>query len=176
MHDALTRWLTLSVIAVVALGACGGDGSVPVPISTPTPSPEPETVVVDDPEPVATPEYCPPAVADGLQDVGGTPASPYFVKHPDSPNATTQTIMFLPCGRGSERGAERVWSRYMAEGAGLEAFRVVILYGEDFDLLDDTRRVLGIVPELLACYGGEPGSVHLAGVSNGGLIAFWTNP
>lgn len=178
---------------MVALAACDAEGSVPVPTptvladaafvssgesvaETPTPTqlttPIPETVVLDDPEPVATPVYCPPDAAVGLQDVGGTPTSPYFIVHPETGDATTQTIMFVPGGRGSRRGAERVWSRYMAEGMGLEAFRVVIPYAEDFDLLDDTRRVLGIVSELLTCFGGEPGGVHLAGVSNGGLIAF----
>ena len=184
MHDALMRWTAFSLITAAAfllLTACARSERLPIPTSDPNsipvsagttppaPTPSPEPVAID-PGPVPTPGFCLPA--DELQNVGGTPASPYFVVHPETGDATTQTIMFVPGGRGSRRGAERVWSNYMAEGVGLENFRLVIPYAEDFDLLDDTRRVLTIVPEVLACYGGEPGGVHLAGVSNGGLIAF----
>ena len=40
------------------------------------------------------------------------------------------------------------------------------------NFIDEAPRTLAIVNEVLACYGGDPTEVHLAGTSNGGLAAF----
>lgn len=178
------RLLTLGLAAVLALAACGDADLLPTatpnvvePVSqeavaSPAPSPTSEPVAVEESAGAIRPEYCAEPELGVLNEVGTTPASPYLVSHPTQGDASTPTVVFVPGGRGSRRSADGVWTRYLAEGTDLEAFRLVIPYSEDIDLFDDARRVLAIVDEVLACYGGDEGAVHIAGVSNGGLIAF----
>lgn len=119
------------------------------------------------------PEYC-PAAAAGLQDVVGTPASPYFVHHPTAEGAQT-TVVFLPGADGSRMiSAQFIWSRWLANGVGVDRVRVVVPYTADGDLLDEGDRVVAVAQEVVACFGGDPGRVHLGGTSNGGLAAFST--
>ncbi len=118
------------------------------------------------------PTFCPPAEHDTLQDIVTTPASPYFVQHPDFEVPSTPTVIFLPGGVGSKTTAVRVWANLLSEGDGAEMFRLVVPYFEDADLVDDTSRVFRIYDEVLACYGGDGSQVHIAGTSNGGLAAF----
>jgi predicted esterase len=81
--------------------------------------------------------------------------------------------MFIPGGStGSKRAAGRVWDNYLSAGQGVDGFRLVIPYAEDFDLIDDTDRLVDIVTEVLTCHGGDPASFHIAGYSHGGQIAF----
>jgi pimeloyl-ACP methyl ester carboxylesterase len=108
----------------------------------------------------------------GLVDVISTPAGPYLVAHPASPDASTPTVIFLPGGGGSYGAAQRVWETFFSGGVGFEAYRVVIPYSVDGELMSEAMRTFGILDEALACYGGDPMRVHLAGASNGGLAAF----
>ena len=81
--------------------------------------------------------------------------------------------MFIPGGgSGSRRAAQRVWENYLSQGVGVDDFRIVIPYAEDFDLYDDIERVLAIVGEVLQCHGGDPSKFHVAGYSRGGQVAF----
>ncbi len=144
----------------------------PVPtrvvITTPTAQVgEPEMFLVD-----GHPDYCEPAGTDQLQEVRKTPGSPYFVRHPAIASTAVPTVIFLPGGRGSQRGAERVWANYLSQGEGVDGFRLVMPYAIDFELVDDVRRLYFIPAEIIACFGGDPEKVHIAGRSNGGHIAF----
>jgi predicted esterase len=119
------------------------------------------------------PAYCPPAAA-GLQDVVGTPAAPYLVHHPGASGAEA-TVVFLPGADGSRMiSTQFIWPRWLANGSGVDRVRVVVPYTNDGDLLDEGQRVAAVAAEVVACFGGDPGRVHLAGTSNGGLAAFGT--
>ena len=119
-----------------------------------------------------TPSVCIPAEPNTLQEITTTQSSPYFVHHPTSDKPMVPTVVFLPGGTGSRRSAERAWNNYLANGRGVDAFRVVVPYALDMDLIDDTPRVFGILNEVLTCYGGDAAKVHIGGVSNGGRAAF----
>ena len=124
---------------------------------------------------VAPPEkaaFCPAASTGTLQNISDTPASPYFVHHPSSGPAEAPTVIFIPGGTGSRRSALRSWENYLSDGKGVESFRIIIPYSVDLDFLEEFPRTFKILDEVLACYGGDPGKVHVAGVSNGGLAAF----
>ena len=81
--------------------------------------------------------------------------------------------MFLPGGRGTERGARRVLARYLSEGQDVDRFRLVVPYAEeDMELLAEMQRMPTIRSEVLECFGGDAAKVHIAGTSNGGNGAF----
>lgn len=177
---ALLRTVALLAIAL-AISCSQADTPTPLP-NTPTPSPTavpsptpipviptPQRVAFD---PAATPEYCPPAELDEVQDYSKTPASPYFVHHPTITTADTPMIVFLPTGQGRRRHAERVWDRFFADADDVDNYLVVLPYDEDFEFIDDVDRTLRIMDEVFACYGGDWQTVHLAGASTGGLAAF----
>ena len=86
------------------------------PASTPTPAP-PWT-------PAGAPEYCVAPEKGQPQDIVGTPAAPYFVRHPTEDNPNTPTIVFLGGGSGYRRSAQRIWANYLSGGTGVDAFRV----------------------------------------------------
>jgi predicted esterase len=118
------------------------------------------------------PAYRVPAEKGKLQEIENTPASPYFVQHPAFDSPTSPTVVFLTGGSGSRRSAQRAWSNYLSAGAGVDEFRLVLPYSVDFEYIDEAIRTFRILDEVLACYGGDAGKVHLGGVSNGGLAAF----
>jgi predicted esterase len=118
------------------------------------------------------PAYCPVAQAGALQDIAGTPAGPYFVHHPAAGDQRTATVVFLPGGNGLRRNAQRVWDTFLDGASDASGFRIVVPYWTDIEMPEDFRRTLRILDEVLACYGGDPGRVHLAGSSNGGHAAF----
>lgn len=124
------------------------------------------------PSPAPKPDYCATAQPDALQDVTGTPASPYYVHQPASQSARVPTVVFLPGRSGVRRSAQRVWDTFLAGGKDVDAFRIVVPYWPDIEMLEDFHRTLAIVDEVLACYGGDERQVHLAGFSNGGHAAF----
>lgn len=72
----------------------------------------------------------------------------------------------------SRRSARRAWENYLSDGRGVESFRIIIPYSIALDFLEEFPRTFKILDEVLACYGGDPEKVHIAGVSNGGLAAF----
>ncbi|MBI4202102.1 MAG: hypothetical protein HY532_03165 [Chloroflexi bacterium] len=134
---------------------------------TPTPTPLPWT-------PSGAPEYCVAPERGEPQEILGTPAGPYFVRHPMVDNPNAPTVVFLGGGTGSRRSAQRVWANYLSGGAGVDDFRVVLPYAVDVEYTDyyEARRTFKVVDEVLACYGGDPTQVHIAGFSNGGMVAF----
>lgn len=145
----------------------------PTPVATPAPDSTGSIPAADRiaaPAPAEATECA--EAADGLQDVFTTPAGPYLVKHPETPGDAVATIVFLPGGNGSYGSAQRVWETFFSSGVGFEAFRVVIPYTVDEDLIGQAARTYAIVDEILSCHGGDPMKVHLAGTSNGGLAAF----
>ncbi|MBT4514852.1 MAG: hypothetical protein HOC77_07145 [Chloroflexi bacterium] len=163
--------LVTGAIGVIAI-ACGGFGDGLA-------SPANRAAMLTTPEATITlpvgggvPTFCPPAEHSTLQDIVTTPASPYFVQHPEVEATSTPTVIFLPGGVGSKASAVRVWANLLSEGDGAEMFRLVVPYFEDADLVDDTSRVFRIYDEVLACYGGDASQIHIAGTSNGGLAAF----
>lgn len=148
----------------LALAACR-------PTPHPADSPEPaDPADTDTDEPLA----CPAAAAPGvLQEVTGTPASPYFVRHPDVPGDAVPSVVYLPGGTGDRATALRVDQLYIASGGGREAFRVAVAYTDgarNFSAIPE--RAVQVRDELLACWGGDPARVHLAGTSNGGVGSF----
>ena len=118
-------------------------------------------------------DYCEPVIADELQEVLTTPATSYFMHHPAVISSEVPTVIFLPGGSGNRRVAESVWMNFLWQGEGLHAFRIVVPYSVDLDLFDDVPRVFRIREEVLACFGGDPGKVHIAGTSNEGHMAFY---
>lgn len=156
----------LLVFGVALVMACSQPQARATPISTPTPTP---AALVDAPQ---RPAHCVPAKTGTLQEVSSTPAGPYFVHHPMPAKPTAPTVIFLSGGSGSRRSAQRAWDRYLSGGAGVEAFRIVLPYAVDVDFIDEAGRTFKILDEVLACYGGDAAKVHIAGVSNGGLVAF----
>ncbi|MBI2940346.1 MAG: hypothetical protein HYY04_07880 [Chloroflexi bacterium] len=48
----------------------------------------------------------------------------------------------------------------------------MVPYSVEDDFIDEAGRTFEILDEVLACYGGDAAKVHIAGVSNGGLVAF----
>jgi predicted esterase len=118
------------------------------------------------------PAWCSPPTSDGLQEIDTTPASPYFVHQPTSAAASAATVVFLPGGSGNKRNAQRVWDTFLAGAARADAFRVVLPFWPDVEMAEDFHRTLAILDEVLACYGGDPHDIHLAGFSNGGHAAF----
>lgn len=166
--------ITCAAAAVALLAACSGGGAAGVGPGTATSAPL--TVPATSPTPiagtVAASDGCAPAQAGELHDVTETPASPYFVHHPDLDGADVPTVVFLSGGRGTRRGAQRAWDDVLSTSEQAGAFRVVLPYSEDIDFIDDARRTFAILDEVLGCYGGDPTKVHLGGTSNGGLAAF----
>ncbi len=98
---------------------------------------------------------CPAPSTDTLQDIRDTPASPYFVHHPAAGLADVPTVIFIPGGAGSRRGASRAWENYLSDGQGVESFRIIIPYAVDLDFLEEFPRTFQILDEVLACYGGQ---------------------
>ncbi|MFP6594127.1 MAG: hypothetical protein VB860_03995 [Dehalococcoidia bacterium] len=152
--------------------ACGGSGEKQV-------SPALRAAALTTPEATAVahvdtgvPLYCVTAERHTLQDITTTPSSPYFVQHPESDGPSAPTVIFMPGGVGSRNISQRVWANYLSNGEGTDQFRLVIPYSGGIDLIDDATRVFGILDEVLACYGGDPSRVHIAGTSNGGLAAY----
>lgn len=119
------------------------------------------------------PNWCPEVSTDpGLQEVTGTPASPYLVHHPAS-GEPAATVVFAPGADGSKMIATQfIWPRWLSRGSGVERVRVVVPYTNDGNFLDEGPRLWAIGVEVLHCFGGDPDQVHLGGTSNGGLTAF----
>jgi pimeloyl-ACP methyl ester carboxylesterase len=120
------------------------------------------------------PDYCPAAEAD-LQEVTDTPASPYFVRHPDAPEGRTPTVVYLPGGSGDRGGALAIDRLYLAGADGLGEFRTVVPYTEgsrDFSARSVYERAAEVRDELLACWGGDADRAHVGGTSNGGIGSF----
>lgn len=115
---------------------------------------------------------CPAALAGVLQNIGDTPASPYLVHHPSAGVTDVPTVIFIPGGAGLQRNARRAWESYLSDGEGVDSFRIIIPYSADNEFLQEFERTFVVLDEVLACYGGDPEKVHVAGVSNGGLAAF----
>lgn len=120
--------------------------------------------------PFDPPDWC-PAPEEGLQDVTGTPARTYFVRHPDGGVVEAPVVVFLPGGYGDHELASITFDRWLSQGDGIGDFRVVMPYAEDGDFTDEGRRTLDVLDEVATCFG-EPSRVHLGGTSLGGLAAF----
>jgi len=116
------------------------------------------------------PEWCPRPEA-GLQDVTGTPASPYYVHQPDPGASDPSVVVFLPGGFGDAAVASLCFDLWLSEGDRLGDFRVVVPYSADGDFTDERDRVPDVLDEALLCFGPAP-RVHLAGTSLGGLAAY----
>jgi predicted esterase len=123
----------------------------------------------------AAEKSCAPRGDGPLQDVVGTPASPYFIHHPDQPTDDTPTVIFLPGGAGTRTIArDFIWKNWLSRGRRLDQVRVVIPYVADGSKMtrEEAGRALRIREEVLVCYGGARRRVHLAGTSNGGRHAY----
>ncbi|MBI3914242.1 MAG: hypothetical protein HY327_08685 [Chloroflexi bacterium] len=140
------------------------------PMLTPTPTQTPILAWM----PPGAPMYCLAPEKGEPQEIIGTPAGPYFVHHPKQDNPNVPTIVFLGGGSGSRRSAQRIWANYLSGGKGVDDFRAVMPYSIDLEYNDpgEAQRTFKILDEVLACYGGDPKQVHIAGFSNGGYVAF----
>ncbi|MBI2916643.1 MAG: hypothetical protein HYY01_01505 [Chloroflexi bacterium] len=144
------------------------------PTAAPRLAPNPTPTTARTWTPSGAPEHCVPPEKGEPQDIVGTPTAPYFVRHPAEDNPEAPTIVFLGGGSGSRRSAERLWTSYLSGGRGVDDFRIVLPYSNDLEYSDpgEAQRTFRILDEVLACYGGDPAQVHLAGFSNGGYAAF----
>ncbi len=107
-----------------------------------------------------------------LQDVTDSAAAPYLIRRPTTVGPGAPTVVFLASGSGGRESAKRVWDVIFAGRSETNGFQIVLPYSIDASFIDEAPRTLAIVNEVLACYGGDPREVHLAGTSNGGLAAF----
>lgn len=138
----------------------------------------PPTDPVDDDDtaaPFVPPDWC-PEPESGRQDVTDTDASPYYVSHPDTDALDVPMVVFLPGGAGgggTSGHATATWDGIFSEADdGLARYRVVMPYSTTDSFPDEYRRSLDVLDEVLACFGGDPERVHVAGSSNGGRRAF----
>lgn len=114
-----------------------------------------------------------PAVMGDLQDVTTTPASPYLIHHPTAPEDTNgDIVIFLGGGSGDRGSADYGFKGFLDHTEDLERIWAVLPYTTDGELQDEGDRVVAVAEEVLACYGGDPARVHLAGTSNGGYASF----
>ncbi len=97
---------------------------------------------------------------------------PSVIRRPTTDDPGAPTVVFLAGGSGGRSSAQRVWEVVFAGRSEANRFQVVLPYSVDVNFIDEAPRTLAIVNEVLACYGGDPREVHLAGTSNGGLAAF----
>jgi predicted peptidase len=165
-----TRWGARS-LGGLALGLLVGSLGCRRPITE-----APQRELVAQAVRAAAEKRCAPTLSGMLQDVVGTPASPYFMHHPEQPTDETPTVIFLPGGAGTRTIArDFIWKNWLSRGRRLDAVRVVIPYVADGSRMtrEEAGRTLRILEEVLACYGGARARVHLAGTSNGGRHAFY---
>lgn len=122
----------------------------------------------------AGPDFDCPAPTPGFQDINTTPASPYLMVHPtvSADEVNGHILVFLAGGPGDSGSANIGFNAFLSRGGGVGNFISVMPYTTDGDLSDEGERIAAVVDEVLACYGGEAGEVHLAGTSNGGRAAF----
>jgi predicted esterase len=119
------------------------------------------------------PEWCVDAEFGVLQDITTTPASPYFVHHPPGGAAGVPIVVWLGGGDITDQTARSAFERNIAGGDGMEQVRAVLPYStQGLSLLDHPERVIEVLDEVLACYGGDVDHIHVAGNSNGGCTAF----
>lgn len=165
MGNHATYWpnmrLGMLLSLVLACGCssaknAGSDAGAPAPDLAPPPPPS----------------FCPAPVAGDLQEVTGTPASPYYVAHPAQPDAKTSTVIFLPGGPGSRDIGSFIYANYLQNGNKANQYRLVVPYSAAGDFPSEADRTTMILDEVLACFGGDPNHVHLAGTSNGGVAAY----
>lgn len=167
-----------------------GCGPLPVARAIPPSTPTPAPTLVATPAPASTgsvaavdrvpppsptrPRQCAPLGNGELQEVTDSTAAPYFIHRPtvDDHGRGVPTVVFLGGGSGGRSSAQRVWEILFAGRPETSRFQVVLPYSIDVNFIDEAPRTLAIVNEVLACYGGDPSEVHLAGTSNGGLAAF----
>lgn len=170
--------LTFSVIVTtLVLFACGSPSPAQTTI-TQSPTTLVTTLAPSTPAPSASNrmkadlENCASSEPNKLHDIKDGPGAPYFVHHPAQNDTMNGTIIFIPGGRGSRGSAQRVWSNFLSEGKGVDAYRVVIPYSVDIDFIDDAARTWTIMDAVFECFGGDTSKIHVAGTSNGGLVAF----
>ena len=164
------RRTPLAVLALVLwTSAACAQSQAPGPVTAvPAQVASPLTTAI----PPNKPEHCADVQRGKLQDINDTSASPYFVHHPSSDLAESPTVIFIPGGAGLRRNAQRAWESYLSEARAVESFRIIIPYSANLEFLEEFSRTFEILDEVLACYGGDPAQVHVAGFSNGGLAAF----
>ena len=125
----------------------------------------------DDDDALAPPDWCEAAQLGAIQDVTTTPAAPYFVHHPADGSIHVPIVIFLPGGSGSQAAGMGAFTGFLADAEELQQIRAVVLYSTDGNLLDEYPRSIAVLDEVLQCFGGDAGHVHLAGTSNGGMGA-----
>ncbi len=152
------------MIPLLLLAACDpANNGDTVPLDTAGDSGEADTAAVFNP-----PEWC-PAPTSGRQEVTDTPASPYYVMHPDVESAPI--VLLLPGGPGDRGSAGATWDAFFDEDA--RGYRIVVPYVTEQGYPEDVvPPVAEVLDEVLACFGGDAGELHLAGHSNGGYLAY----
>lgn len=122
---------------------------------------------------VTAPDWCQEPAQGMLQEITTDhPGAPYFISHPFEPKGSTHTVIFLGGGSGDKGSAQASWDLFFTQGDGIAEIRAVLPWAETGSLSDDSARILTLRDEVLACYGGSADSVHLAGTSNGGVMAY----
>jgi len=158
----MTLWLTLL--------ACGTD----LPATADSGTTDSGTSATDSGTTTVTPpDWCQEPAQGALQEITTDhPGAPYFISHPFEPKASTHTVIFLGGGSGDKGSAQASWDLFFTQGVGIAEIRAVLPWAESGSLGDDAARIETIRDEVLACYGGSADSVHLAGTSNGGVMAY----
>ncbi len=115
---------------------------------------------------------CSAALPGELREIKDVGEAPYFIRDPMPDRPDAPLVVFLGGGSGRRNSAMRIWTNYLSKARGIDEFRVVLPYTvvED-DYISEAGRTYRIIDEVIACYG-RPSATHLAGVSNGGLVAF----
>lgn len=170
--------LAIACFAWLAGAACGGSGAPAAgpgagadaaPAEADVDAAERDSATLSRP-----PAFCVAPKRRALQEVRGTPAGPYFVRHPDlaSADGSAATVFFFPGGPGTRDTAQASFDLWLGRGRTLGGLRVVVPYSASGDLPSEESRYLAVLDEVIACYGASRLRVHLAGTSNGGRSAF----
>lgn len=161
----MSRWPALLPILLLACADKGGGEG-----ADDTSTPADDTAETADPGP----DFDCPEATTGLQDVTTTPASPYLIVHPtaSAEDVSGHVVLFLGGGPSDNGSANIAFNAFMSRGDAVGSLISAMPYTSDSDLSDEGDRVAAVAQEVLDCWGGEPGKVHLAGTSNGGRAAF----
>lgn len=127
-----------------------------------------------DSEPVDTGPWEPaegcPEAEDVIQEIDDRPAGPYRILHPIEDDHAGPIVIFLPGGNGSREGSMGTWANFF--DGDPRGYRIVMPYDTTGDYPSTAPDVGAILDDVLACFGGDPDRVHLAGHSNGGWLVY----
>jgi len=125
-------------------------------------------VAAPEPEPVPDP----PTALPGCWEITDGPGAPFLLSPPAGRDPSAAVVLFVPGGLGIRDHAIPTFERWLAQGRGRDRLWLLVPYSKEGDLSDEEPRVQEALHRVLATYATKAKTVHLAGTSNGGRLAF----